>query len=104
MIAALEREQARRMAAAERTADVWAARMEAEARRDAPWTDRTGLARQSIAGVSGRSGEGIVCGVSGGAPYSPQLELANEGRGAVLAPVLRRNAGAVMRDCAAAMR
>lgn len=102
--AALKREGERRMRGAEALADRWAARMEDEAKRDAPWKDRTGLARQSIAGVSGRDGTAIVCGVSGGAAYSPALELADEGRGAVLGPVVRRSAEAVLADCAAAMR
>ena len=41
----------RSMFAAEQVAKNGAAKMEGEAKRGAPWTDRTGLARQTIRGV-----------------------------------------------------
>ena len=91
------------MSAVERAAGEWAGRMEAEARRDAPWQDRSGQARRSIKGVAGREGDVIVCGVSGGMAYSPALELADEGRGAVLGPVVRRNARKVLEGCGEGM-
>lgn len=81
----------RSMFAAEKVAQNAAARMEAEAKRDAPWTDRTGNARQTIRGFSGWQGKKLVCGVAGNMEYSPYLELTNEGKNAVLWPTINRN-------------
>ena len=46
----------RSMFAAEKVGQNAAARMEGEAKRNAGWTDRTGLARQTITGYSGWHG------------------------------------------------
>lgn len=81
----------RSMFAAEKVAENAAARMEAEAKRNAPWTDRTGNARQTIKGFHGWSGRKLHCGVSGNMEYSGYLEYANEGKNAVLWPTVRAN-------------
>ena len=47
----------RSMFAAEKVGQNAAARMEGEAKRNAGWTDRTGLARQTITGYSGTDPE-----------------------------------------------
>lgn len=81
----------RSMYAAEIVAQNGAAKLEAEAKRDAPWVDRTGLARQTIRGVSGWDGGKLLAGVTGNMDYSPYLELTREGRDAVLFPTVERN-------------
>lgn len=81
----------RSMFAAEKVAQNAAARMEAEAKRDAPWTDRTGNARQTIKGFSGWAGKKLRCGISGNMEYSEYLEYGNEGKNAVLWPTVHRN-------------
>lgn len=86
----------RSMFAAEQVARNGAARMEGEAKRDAPWTDRTGLARQTIRGVSGWQGKKLRCGVTGNMDYSPYLEFAREGQNAVLWPTVQRNEKEIM--------
>lgn len=86
----------RSMFAAEKVAQNAAADLEAQAKRDAPWTDRTGLARQTIRGVSGWQGGKLRCGVTGNMEYSPYLELTREGRFAVLWPTVQRNEQKIM--------
>ena len=86
----------RSMFAAEQVARNGAARMEAEAKRNAPWTDRTGNARQTIRGVSGWSGKKLRCGVTGNMAYSPYLEFTHEGQNAVLWPTINNNKEKIM--------
>lgn len=86
----------RSMFAAEVVAQNAAAKLEAEAKRDAPWTDRTGLARQTIRGASGWEGGKLRTGVTGNMEYSPYLEFAREGRDAVLYPTVERNHDGIM--------
>ncbi|MDO5300844.1 MAG: HK97 gp10 family phage protein [Clostridia bacterium] len=81
----------RSMFSAEKVAQSGAAKLEAEAKRSAPWTDRTGLARQTIRGVSGWQGGKLRCGVTGNMDYSVYLEKAREGQNAVLWPTVQRN-------------
>lgn len=86
----------RSMFAAEQVAQNASAKMEGEAKRDAPWTDRTGLARQTIRGVSGWQGKKLRCGVTGNMAYSPYLEFTHEGQNAVLWPTVQRNEKEIM--------
>lgn len=86
----------RSMFAAEQVAQNGAAKLEAEAKRSAPWTDRTGLARQTIRGVSGWEGGKLRCGVTGNMEYSAYLELTHEGKNAVLWPTVQRNREEIM--------
>lgn len=86
----------RSLFAAEKVAQSAAAKLEGEAKRDAPWTDRTGLARQTIRGVSGWQGGKLRCGVTGNMEYSPYLEYTNEGKNAVLWPTVQRNEKEIM--------
>lgn len=84
------------MFAADQVAKNGAAKMEGEAKRDAPWTDRTGLARQTIRGVSGWQGKKLRCGVTGNMEYSPYLEFTHEGQNAVLWPTVQKNEKEIM--------
>ncbi len=69
-----------------------AGRLEAQAKRDAPWTDRTGMARATIAGVNAfDEDEKYYIGVCGNMPYSYQLEKGFYHRYAVLWPTVRKN-------------
>ena len=78
----------RTMYAAETISKAAAAKLEAAAKRDAPWTDRSGLVRQTIQGISGWEGDKIRTGVAGNMEYSPYLELTNDKRNAVLWPTI----------------
>lgn len=66
-----------------------AAQLEASAKQNAPWTDRTGNARRTLSGFIKKDGESAYAiGVCGNMPYSPRLETGFGGRYAILAPTL----------------
>ena len=87
-IRGLSEARLRTMYAAEKYGQAAAAKLEAKAKADAPWTDRTALARQTIAGVCDWVGEALRVGIAGNMNYSPYLEFCNEKRYAVLWPTL----------------
>ena len=72
-------------------------RLEAEAKKKAPWTDRTANARNSIQGGAGWRQRKLVITLSGNMEYSVWLELANEKRYAILYPTIKRNAPEILR-------
>lgn len=73
-----------------------AKKLEAEAKRDAPWTDRTSNARNSIQGTAGWDGDVLKVILSGGMHYSVYLELAHEKRFATLKPTIDKNAPKIL--------
>ena len=88
----------RSMFAAEKVGQNAAARMEGEAKHNARWTDRTGLARQTITGYSGWQGKKLRMGISGNMEYSEYLELGHEGRFAILWATVQANVQKIMDD------
>lgn len=80
----------RKHKAIDKYADAAGKKLKAEAKRNAPWTDRTGLARQTIS--SGKEWENDKCNiyVAGNQKYSPYLEFANEKKYAILYPTLKK--------------
>ena len=88
----------RSMFAAEKVGQNAAARMEGEVKRNARWTDRTGLARQTITGYSGWQGKKLRMGISGNMEYSAYLELGHEGRFAILWATVQANEQKIMDD------
>lgn len=82
---------------------VAAAKMESEAKQNKPWTNRTGDAVKSIKGSSGFEGNDLVIAISGGMPYSPELELAREKKYAILYPTLQQNKNDLIKGAAAAV-
>lgn len=74
-----------------------AKKLEGEAKRSAPWTDRTGNARNSIQGTAGWDGETLKVILSGGMHYSVYLELAHEKKYAILKPTIDKNAPEILR-------
>lgn len=85
----------RSMFAAEKVGQNAAARMEGEAKRNAGWTDRTGLARRTITGWQGKK---LRMGISGNMEYSAYLELGHEGRFAILWATVQANEQKIMDD------
>lgn len=79
-------------------ADAAAKKLEGEAKRNAPWKDRTGHARQSIQGTAGWDGETLKVILSGGMSYSVYLELAHEKKYAILKPTIDKNAPEILRN------
>ena len=65
------------------------AEAEAEAKREAPWTDRTGNARNSIGGYTDDSNKDNPVGIlSIGVYYGVFLELKNNGKYRIVWPML----------------
>lgn len=66
--------------------------VETEAKQNAPWTDRTGNARQGLHGfVEDLSASIVAIVLSHGVYYGVFLELKNQGRYAVIMPTLERH-------------
>ncbi len=78
-------------------ADTAALKMEGQAKQNAPWTDRTSNARNSIRGSFGWRGDHCVIVLSGGMEYSVYLELAMSKKYAILYPTILKNAPDVLR-------
>jgi hypothetical protein len=65
-----------------------APRMQAYARSNAPWHDISGNARASLKGGTLIRGNKIIIYIAGGMDYSVWLELANDGKYAILDPTI----------------
>lgn len=78
-------------------ADTAAKKMEAEAKQNAAWIDRTSNARNSIRGEFGWKGKRAVITLSGNTNYFPYLELAHEKKYAILVPTIQRNAPEILK-------
>lgn len=77
-------------------AETAAQQMVEHAKPNAPWTDRTTNARESISGGHYWKGNTLVVRISGGMEYSVYLELAMEKRWAILRPTVERFAPEVL--------
>ena len=72
-----------------RGAEAVAAEMEATAKRDAPWTDRTGNARRTMTGFAlWNDNHELLVGVAGHMPYSPELEIKHFRKYSILFPTV----------------
>ncbi|PRR77691.1 hypothetical protein CLLI_22550 [Clostridium liquoris] len=78
-------------------ADTAGKKLEKHAKDNAPWTDRSGLARKTIEG--GKQWEGDKCNVyvAGNMPYSPFLELCNDKRYTALKPAVDQLSPEILR-------
>lgn len=73
---------------AEEIAKYFAPQMETHAKANAPWTDRTGNARQSLYGWWDKQGKKVIVFISHGRDYGLWLEIRNSGRYAILWPTV----------------
>lgn len=78
----------RRRAAVVALAQDWAGELEGRAKQDAPWTDRTGNARSGLRGETVVSRNQVKIALAHSVEYGVYLELANDGRYAILKPTL----------------
>jgi len=62
----------------------FAAKIEAYAKQAAPWTDRTGIARQGLTGKAVKTATGVILYLFHQATYGIWLEVKNAGRFAVI--------------------
>lgn len=79
-------------------ADTFAAKMEAQAKGQAPWSDRTGAARQGLRGMAEKAATRIVIYLIHSVSYGVYLERGTSKMAPrpVIMPVLEANYGAVM--------
>lgn len=76
--------------------------LEADARIHAPWTDRSGAARNTISGRAQRSGAVFTITLSGNVRHLVYLELAHERKWAAMWPAMQRNAERILKNMARA--
>ncbi len=69
----------------------WAGNLEGQMKEKAPWTDRTGNARNGLFGRAGMEGQDIYIRLGHTVDYGKYLELAHDGRYAILEPTRRAN-------------
>lgn len=78
-----------------------AAEMEAYAKANRPWTDRTGNARRTLEGRFERSsGNAYTVGIVGHMPYSVYLELSYGQKYAILYPTVNALSAEILRGWA----
>lgn len=73
-----------------------ALRLQNYARDKAPWTDRTGHARQRLTGKSAKVTNGYKITLAQGVDYGIWLELAHEKRFAIIQPTILANSNEIM--------
>lgn len=77
-------------------AQFFAGRIEAYAKANAPWTDRTGNARQGLTARAFRTATGVVLALFHQANYGVFLELKNAGRFAIIMKTLQTHYAPLM--------
>jgi hypothetical protein len=73
-----------------------APKIEAYAKANGPWTDRTGQARQGLTAISEASVDLVTVYLYHGAEHGKWLEIANGGRYRVIIPALSAHYGEAM--------
>jgi len=76
--------------------------LEAYAKENAVWTDRTGHARQSLNGSATQDAIQTLLILAHGVDYGKWLELAHSGKYAILLRTIEENAATILRDVTAA--
>lgn len=85
-------------------AQYFAARIEAYAKQHAPWTDRTGNARQGLTGRAFRTATAVTILLFGAASYQIWLELAHGGHWGIILKALEANYSPYMKAIEGLMR
>jgi hypothetical protein len=67
-------------------------------RNNAPWTDRTGNARQGLFAKSAKDGAGWVITAYHTVPYGIWLEVAHSGHYAIINPTIQAEGRRIMKD------
>ena len=86
----------RAQAAVEMYAKHQAKNLESYAKRNAPWTDRTGMARKSLNATTEKRSNGIRITLAHGVDYGLWLELAHEKRFAIVRPTIELQGNKVL--------
>ena len=77
--------------------DTVAKKLEASAKANRPWSDRTGRARQSLSGDSEWIGNKVRVSLGHGVDYGVWLELCNEGKYSIIIPTINKEAPHIMK-------
>lgn len=85
-------------------ADTESKRMEGDAKKEAPWVDRTGNARQTLQGFSQEDGDAVTLGVAHNVDYGPYLELANNKKYGILRTTILKHAPGILKGLQALFR
>lgn len=88
----------RLMAAVEALGKNYTARMESDAKQNAPWTDRTGNARQGLFGYTRNERQKLTFRIAHSVRYGVYLELAHQGRFRILRPTAKKFAPRYFQD------
>ena len=78
--------------------EMQSAKVQDHLRDSAPWTDRTGNARQGLFATSRRDGSGWVIVCYHTVPYGIWLEVAHAGQYAVIVPSIQSEGRRIMQD------
>lgn len=78
-------------------ADTAGKKLEAHAKKNALWKDRSGLARKTIEGGKQWEGDECIVYVAGNMEYSPYLELCNDKKYATLKPAVDKLSPEILR-------
>lgn len=81
-----------------------AKRLAIRAQGEAPWKDRTGMARRGIHGTVTPQGHGVRIAISGSVRYLAYLELAHGKRWAVLWPTIEQHGQEAVENIAIFMK
>ena len=77
--------------------DTVAKKLEASAKANRPWTDRSGRARQSLNSDSEWVGNKVRVSLSHGVDYGIWLELCNEGKYAIIMPTINKEGPSILK-------
>lgn len=77
-------------------AETSAQKLEGTMRKNAPWTDRTGHARQRLTGTATQKATGYLITLAHGVDYGVFLEFARSKKYAIIAPTLASESKKVM--------
>lgn len=79
-------------------AETAAKKLESSAKQHAPWTDRTGHARQRLTGKVESVSNGYKIILAHGVDYGVWLELAHEKRFAIIAPTINKEGPNILKS------
>lgn len=97
LVRAFEEYGRRVTVAVKAVADFICNKMQDEARRNAPWTDRTGNARSGLFAVAEEASRDIVnLYLSHTVEYGKYLELAHSGKYAIIMPTIEKNLSVIL--------
>ena len=77
--------------------DTVAKKLEASAKANRPWTDRTGNARNRLNSESEWNGNKVRVSLSHGVDYGIWLELCNEGKYAIIMPTINKEGPSILK-------